>query len=830
MRLMVASTTLALAPMLLAQQSKPPEVSPDSANAALAERVAQMGQFAVSGKLIVPETLRLSAALLESAARLNPSEPRFLHLLTEAYLQLGGEEGRKGAIDALTRYRALQPADLVAQAQLIDLYYAGIDNAADAKTYLDRLLDEKSVSPTVKAHVAVLAAKLAEERAEPQAAEEYVDQALKLMPLSLEALQQKYARLDPTATTAERVELLLGMIRSNPVQPAVMLELASELANAGLVDPSLNWYQQAFELQNKMNMRPGIGDSTAFAAELVIADQLRAADPVLREILHADPGNAEAALLLLLIDQRAGNAAGQGVALGAARDALMVRLGRLSDQLNGRQPAQGAAPPAPEIAADVQKLQQEPNKNLVQPYAAALADLAWLDIYFARKPADAEPAMQALRQLVPADAGILARLEGWSYLVDGKKDEAKVKLSAVADRDPLSALGMLKTEDNPDVVARQGRQLLNANADGVVGAVLIEALRGNFGLMPAGPNAAAIRQKLSDFPRAWLDILDPSRVKDFYSLRAEPKKVSHDYSEPMIATVTISNVGNFDITVGPEGTIRQDLWFDVQIRGMNNESLSGVAIERIGQSMLLKPKESITVDVRVDQDGLLTRMQAEPLVLMPLFFSVITNPMTQSNGVAPGPCGYRAQFGQVLNRRPSQLKPETVQDLFKDLQAGKGAAQLVAIDKLNMFANMLKAQQDPDLQKKGDEIADMIRKAKGDPNPAVASYAMLTAAMRSDLEIRAGALQQMLEDGDFGQKVLAAVGIHLGLPPEQRQQRLAPATQPSVDPLIRKLAQSVIDVAALPAPTTAPAAQEPAPSTPGTPTTPATPAKPEFRL
>jgi hypothetical protein len=107
---------------------------------------------------------------------------------------------------------------------------------------------------------------------------------------------------------------------------------------------------------------------------------------------------------------------------------------------------------------------------------------------------------------------------------------------------------------------------------------------------------------------------------------------------------------------------------------------------------------------------------------------------------------------------------------------------------------------------------------------------MLTAAMRSDLEIRAGALQQMLEDGDFGQKVLAAVGIHLGLPPEQRQQRLAPATQPSVDPLIRKLAQSVIDVAALPAPTTAPAAQEPAPSTPGTPTTPATPAKPEFRL
>jgi hypothetical protein len=188
--------------------------------------------------------------------------------------------------------------------------------------------------------------------------------------------------------------------------------------------------------------------------------------------------------------------------------------------------------------------------------------------------------------------------------------------------------------------------------------------------------------------------------------------------------------------------------------------------------------------------------------------------MTQSNGVAPGPCGYRAQFGQVMNRRPSQLKPETVQDLFKDLQNGKGAAQLVAIDKLNMFANVLQAQQEPEMQKKGAEIGDMIRKAKGDPNPAVAAYAMLTAAMRSDPQIRGGALQQMLEDGDFAQKALAAVGIHLGLAPAQRQERLAPATQPSADPMIRNLAQAVIDVAALPAPTTAPAAEEPAPATP----------------
>jgi hypothetical protein len=243
----------------------------------------------------------------------------------------------------------------------------------------------------------------------------------------------------------------------------------------------------------------------------------------------------------------------------------------------------------------------------------------------------------------------------------------------------------------------------------------------------------------------------------------------------------------------------------VQVRGVNNQSFTGVAVDRIGQSTLLEPKESISVDVRVDQDGLLTAMQQDPLTIMPLFFSVVTNPSTQAAGIAPGPAGYRAQFNQVLNRKASQLSPDTLQALAAQLQNGKGGVQILAIDKLNTFANLLHAQPDPVMVKKADEIGDIIRKAKGDPNSSVSAYAMMTSAMHSDQSIRDGILQQMLTDGDLSQKALGIIGVHLAVPQEARKEKLAAiADDEKADPIVRKLAQAAIEVAALPAPTTEP--------------------------
>ena len=116
-----------------------------------------------------------------------------------------------------------------------------------------------------------------------------------------------------------------------------------------------------------------------------------------------------------------------------------------------------------DLTADVRKLKANPKPAAVESPAGAapapparteqqlhdawanfLADLAWYQIYFLQKPDEAKPTIDALRELTGEKAPVIARLEGWSFLVNGHADEARVKLSAVADTDALSRLGIIK--------------------------------------------------------------------------------------------------------------------------------------------------------------------------------------------------------------------------------------------------------------------------------------------------------------------------------------------------------------------------------------------------
>src|SRR4051812_21859132 len=132
----------------------PVKVSADefAANAAAADRLAQLAQGALAGKQIVPATLRQRAALLEAACRLNPTEPRFLRLLTEAYLQIGGEDGRSGATNALFRYITLVPGDQVAQSQMLDLLYSAKDAADERQQFVDKAIASEQLSAEVRSH------------------------------------------------------------------------------------------------------------------------------------------------------------------------------------------------------------------------------------------------------------------------------------------------------------------------------------------------------------------------------------------------------------------------------------------------------------------------------------------------------------------------------------------------------------------------------------------------------------------------------------------------------------------------------------------------------
>ena len=102
------------------------------------------------------------------------------------------------------------------------------------------------------------------------------------------------------------------------------------------------------------------------------------------------------------------------------------------------------------FASDIKQLKAmktEDAPRLRSDFEQTLIEIAWFELYFNQSPADAKPMLEALKQLLPDDSPLLARLEGWSFLARRENDAAKVKLSAVKDKDPLAELGLIKLMD-----------------------------------------------------------------------------------------------------------------------------------------------------------------------------------------------------------------------------------------------------------------------------------------------------------------------------------------------------------------------------------------------
>ena len=57
--------------------------------------------------------------------------------------------------------------------------------------------------------------------------------------------------------------------------------------------------------------------------------------------------------------------------------------------------------------------------------------------------------------------------------------------------------------------------------------------------------------------------------------------------DPLLAQLTIQNNTNFDLTIGRDGVLKPDLWFDAQLRGIAEKTLTGVATDQIGKEVVL---------------------------------------------------------------------------------------------------------------------------------------------------------------------------------------------------------------------------------------------------
>lgn len=780
----------------------------------LADRMAQIGvQLGRRGAAVDPDW-RLRSALFDAAVQLDANDGRLLRYKLDAALHTADSTG---AMEAVTALRKLEPRNTYFQARQIDVALAGLDTADAKLKYLSTIVGTEALAAEVRSYAATRAAWLHWEQSRPGLAIELIRKAVVLNPLNLDALRLQWRAISPTASPIERTNMLLAMLRANPGLPDVSALLADELAAVGLYKSANGWYDYSLGLARRSTGGMSTQVGCNYAATLYLAGRTAEAGEWLQRILKSDPTDPSAIFLLSTVTDKGSTQVQQ-----AALDGLLQRLQMVRSAAGIVAPTSKAVlGPAtmPSLAGDVALLKGD-HKDMASAYSAALSDVAWLMIYFQPDPAGAQAAIDVLKTLEPPDSPMFGRLEGWNWLVAGKTDEARVKLTAVADRDPLARLGvieLMKKDPAQQAAAKvEAKKLMEASASGVLGVIIRQRLSDLGVKTDLSPIAEALRDVVDRYPQQLTRLaLVP---QEFYAAQASADLVEHEFGQPIMLTLTLRNQSDQPLTLGEGGMLR-DVWFDVQMRGGMAQPLSGAAYLKLTGPLILQPRASYTQTLRLDEDVLSDLLNSMPAPTVQMSASAIVNAISTESGTAPGAFGYRAPVDHLMVRTglPLTTQPQ-VQAALATLEAGDPTKCLRLVD---AAASHLTVALEG---RSGAEVAPALKDAwkllldKGTrvASPHVNAWAQFRKALVSAGD--ATPVDALVAQPTWYAHVLAALAS-TQLPPASKHAALASLAKDD-NALVRRVAAAVQAMPDAPPPgaTTAPASlPASAPTRPATP-------------
>jgi tetratricopeptide (TPR) repeat protein len=781
----------------------PPTTNPleQQGDAALAENFSAIAQMTIPPKVsdndLWSPIFQQVSALLQATVKLAPTEPRFSRLLTDALLRLHDTDG---AIQSLDHTRKIDPADQFAQVTIIDLYTSRMETATAKIAYLKDLLGRPTVPDAVRSHAGVVCAKLLVDRGEVATARKVLAEALRFNPSSNEGLRLRYEMLPADVSNFERSEALMTILKANPAQPTAAAALANNIAATGLVRESLPWFDLGLNLYIRSG-RPDLNFALQSAAELFIADQNLSAERLVDQIIRADENDPAPWFLKLLVTHSSGN---DDAYHKVMQQATNVMCNRVVDVVNEaavpgaakattRPITSDSAYPLPDLGPTVAKIKKDGSSQLRDDFIRAASDLAMLDIYFAQQPASATSLISALRAVDLPSSTTVARLQGWSGLISGKTADARTQLSSVADRDPLAELGLIKltaaNQADQQTAASMGRKLISDHPSGLVGAILWDGLRDLRVKIVPSNQADALRQELDRFPKDWLRVVEQPQT--FYAIHAEPLAVSRQYSEPMLARVTIQNLTDNDLTIGSDGLLHRDLWMNAQVRGAQEQQFGGTAYDRIAGPLVLKGRQGTTQIVRLDQGVLAQFLAANPGIAAEVTGSLVTNPAPGGSGqITVGPGGYAVQFSKIFSRTAAPLSGAAPQKALTDLSSGSPQDKIDALNLLTVYVKMIRSAKDANdqLKQAAVNLADAIHQARTDANPAVSAWAGYMSINLADADETTAIIRDLAEDPDWRHRQVALIAIG-GLRPDV-QKELATKLSADPEPSVRASAEA----------------------------------------
>jgi tetratricopeptide (TPR) repeat protein len=820
----------------------------------VAERM--VGVAATFNGRLAPDDADVRASLYAAAAELAGGEARLLRLRLESAAQVGDVDS---ALAAVGQLRKKEPQNTSLQTRQIELNLSKIETADAKLKYLGDIVATESLSNEVRSLAATRAAWLYWEQSRSRPALEMVRRALQLNAINSEAQRLQWVAGSQTATPLQRAQLLLSMLRASPGDIEAAAFLAEELAGAGLHKLAAEWFDYSLGLSRQAGMAMPRGLALDYACVLYLSGRNAEAGEWLQRVLKMDSGDPASLFLLMAsmteaqspvvaavqeaLQERlkvvqtayerssvgsgpAGSAPAEGTRVGrdapATGPATSVGGAAATEGLAGKgavgavpEPVIAASRPVTQEAAGAATTQAAASGQVAetgnavawnpgqakQAYVTALADLAWFHLYFKKDVAATEPLVDQIRKLVPPESSLLARLDGWVFLTAGKLPEARVKLSAGAERDPLCELGLvevMRREGAHREAAAVAKSLLEKYRSGVI-AVLVHRRLEELKVRPeTTPAAEALRDLVDRFP-SHLRRLATS-PQEFYSVRAAAAQVEHEFSQPILITVTIRNTSDQPLTMGERGILR-DVWLDVQLRGGVDRFLPAAAYAPLSGPLVLAPKASHTQVLRVDTGVLGTLLDVLPSTPVQMTITAVVNAVGTEGGIAPGIYGYRSRADQMVVRSALPLWNEVQLQSAMAVMEGQDTARRLRLADAAAAHLMLTPENAPQPITPALQEAWRLLLDKGtrDVMPLVQTWALYRKAVATGGA--GGSLEQLASSPSVAARTLAAVGARTA--PEGRRTATLARLREDADGGVRQIA-SAIAAMPQPAPTTAP--------------------------
>ncbi len=549
-----------------------------------------------------PARVGRTLALLQYAQRLDPSGEEANRQLIDLYEGLGD---LKSAAAAAGTCVEVSPGDYACGVRWIHLTLQDLNTADKRIGFLKSVADNEKLSGGIRAAAAVGLCKIYQGQGLKQDARLAAEQALRFDAHEPAALQMR-AQIAKRTAPDEVLESALTAFGSDPRSMYTAGELAKLLQDAGLYDNALIFYEHAFAIAEATSPPDDETESLLVGYFNAMLDAGRAEKAVTFFTPHLKRYSRSLKLLGLMVE--------------ACRS-----VGKDDQAATHVETMSGIYKP---IASPGAKLS-----------GTAAAELAWFNLVFQSRPADAIQWAQSAA-LSEGDNLYVQRVLGAAELAVGRAGEGTKRLERLIEKDPYAAAVLAgyyyqndKAEDGAKALLQAGGNIRTGPAWRALKAVAAEH---NVKLPPV-PYADRMRNALSKLPA---HLLDMGRYPErFVSVKLIAPKTRAAPGEPVTVTVVVENISKHPVPVGLEGLFNPSLFLSVSVEGPVKADLPNLTLLTLPAPKYLAQAQKVSQTVRVDVGEIEELLAAYPLAEMKLTVQALLDPLQDDKKMfssAPG--------------------------------------------------------------------------------------------------------------------------------------------------------------------------------------------------